>query len=163
MAKPSEEDLNNLSQVPILASIGHVCLRWSLLEMTVLAVINQLELISSEKGALLYGGLDILPRFKLAIRLAEYHRLPRDLTNELKEIRKAVQKDVAERRNQAVHGAHSDADVLEAVNLTMVRWPEPKRTETVSLEDLIALTEEIHDLQVRTYRVFEEVHKWQTG
>jgi hypothetical protein len=131
--------------------------------MTILVLIIQLEGIPAEKGHLLYGGYDLLPRFKLAIRLAEYHKVPRTIINEIKSIQKVIQKDVAERRNQAVHGAHADAGVLGAVNLTMVRWPEPKRTQTVTLEDFIRLTEEIHALQKRTQAAFEQIGEWQIG
>jgi len=105
----------------------------------------------------------MLPRFNMAINLARHHNAPRHITNELAAIRKALQDGIAERRNQAVHGAHADTDVLDEVQLTMVRWPHPKRTQTVKLEDLLGLAQDIHDLQRRGWGVFEAIGAWKFG
>lgn len=163
MVKPIPEKAKKMAQLPILASIGHVCLRWALLEMTVLAVIAALEDVPTDKASLLYGGQNILPRFDTAIRLAAYHKAPNRIITELKSVKKLIATDVGERRNQAVHGAHADAQVLDAVKLTMTRWSEPKRTQTVSLEDFIKIAEDIWELEKRTVGVFEKIGEWRFG
>ena len=156
---------NPTSKIPLLAAIGHVCLQWSLLEMTILGVLSQLQLVPHDEAAILFGELDILPRFNRAIALAEHHKTPALVKSKLRETRSALQgrTGLMARRNQAVHGAHADADSLDAVQLTMVRWSGDRRIQKVSLEDLIALTEEIHSEQRRTYSVFESIAKWQAG
>jgi len=148
------------SQIKFMASIGHVCLQWALLEMTILAVLDALEDMPHERGAIVWGGLDMLPRFHMAINLAQFHKAPHAIPLELRAIRKALQDGIADGRNQAVHGAHKDSGVLDSVQLTMVRWPEPRRTQTVTLEDMFKLSEDIHALQRRCYAVFEAIGAW---
>ena len=128
--------------------------------MSILMVIAALEDIPSEKAFLLYGGQNILPRFDTALRLASYHKAPNPIVKEIKALKGLITKDLMERRNQAVHGAHSDSEDTNAVNLTMTRWPEPKRTQSLSLEDFIFLGNEIWDAEKRTIKVFEEIGAW---
>lgn len=125
--------------------------------MTILAVINVLDNIEPEKGALMFGSPDLLPRFNLAIRLADYHCMSGRIVAELKAIRQELQNGVASRRNQAVHGAHSGGYTSGAVNLTMVRWSGARRKELVTYEDLIELTEKIYELQQQTLEVFNSI------
>lgn len=161
---PTDDTENQFSQIPLLAAIGHVCLQWSILEMTILAVLNVIEELEPEEGFILFGGQDILPRFSLAIRLLDHLNAPQEIPEELRAIRELLQKrnGIKDRRNQAVHGAHADADQLDAVQLTMVRWAGARRTQTVTLEQLIDLTEEIHSAQRRTYGVFQKIGQWQS-
>ncbi|MEP1422233.1 MAG: hypothetical protein ABJK59_10735 [Erythrobacter sp.] len=160
MSEVISEKLRGQEQLPILASIGHVCLRWSLLEMAILMVIAALEDIPSEKAFLLYGGQNILPRFDTALRLASYHKAPNPIVKEIKALKGVITKDLIERRNQAVHGAHSDSEASYEVKLTMTRWPEPKRTQKLSFQDFICLGDEIRAAEERTVRVFEEIGAW---
>lgn len=157
------DDPKKTSATAFLASIGHVCLQWSLLELTLIAVLCAIEGIPDEKGDLIFGGLDMQPRINTAINLARYHKLPRPLINELVAIRKALQGGVSERRNQAVHGAHAETAVLGTYRLRMSRWSGDKKMQDVSLEDLFRLIEEIYTLQRRAYGVFEGVGKWKFG
>lgn len=126
-------------------------------------MIDALEDIPHDKGAVIYGGLDMIPRFHMAINLAEYHNAPLHIKKELRAVRKALQDGLADKRNQAVHGAHSDAGVMDAVQLTMVRWKGNKRRETKTLEDFMKLSEEIHALQRSCYSVFEAIGSWKFG
>lgn len=159
-----DDSQKHLAQIPLLAAIGHVCLQWSLLEMTILATLNLLNEIEPDEGFILFGGLDILPRYGLAINLLDHQNAPQDIPQELRDIRKLIQErnGVRDRRNQAVHGAHADAKEIDAVQLTMVRWSGARRTQTVTLEQLIKLTEDIHALQRRTYGVFQRVGEWKS-
>jgi len=156
-------DSKTAAQVPLLASIGHVCLQWALLEMTVLSVIYTLEGISYKKGEIIYGGLDMIPRFNLAINLAEFHNAPLKAKKELRAIRKEIQTGIADKRNQAVHGVHADAEVIDAIKLVMPRWKGDRKTETVTLEDLIKLTNSIYALHRRSVGVEKIIAKWKFG
>lgn len=131
--------------------------------MTLLGVIYALEDVEHERGAIIYGGLDMIPRCNMAYNLALYHKAPVRISKELKSIRAALQGGIAERRNQAVHGAHSDTDNMEVLRLTMVRFKGEKRTQDVSLEQMIELTEQIHALQRRAYVVFDAIGTWKFG
>ena len=148
------------AQIVFLSSIGHVCLQWSLLELTLLAFLSSLEEIDVEKGEIIFGGLDIKPRINMAITLATQHNLPLPMLKELRAIRKVIQQDLTERRNQAIHGAHGESAVLGTYNLRMSRWPAPKRLQPVSYEDMIALSSEIHVVQQRTYQVLSDMAAW---
>lgn len=160
MSEAMSEKLRGQDQLPILASIGHICLRWSLLEMAILMVIATLEEIPSEKAFLLYGGQNIRPRYDTALRLASYHKAPNPIVKEIKAIKAHIEKDLMERRNQADHGAHSDSEISDQVKLTMTRWPEPKRTQSLSLEDFVSLGNEIWEAEKRTIQVFEDIGDW---
>lgn len=83
-----------------------------------------LEDLPNERGAIIYGGLGMLPRFNMAINLVRHHKAAQHITRSLVDI----QDGIAQKRNQAVHGVHGDADDIAAIRLTMLRWPRPKRT-----------------------------------
>ena len=156
------DDPQLAAQIVFLSTIGHVCLQWSLLELTLLALLSDMEGIDLEKGEMIFGGLDMKPRINMAIGLARHHKLPRPLQNELTAIRKVIQKDLTERRNQAVHGAHGETDVLGSYRLRMSRYSAPKKLQSVSYEDMMALTEDIHNVQRRVYKVLNEMVEWRT-
>lgn len=145
-----------------LAGIGHVCLQWSLLELTVLSILYALKDVDHVEGDLLFGHLDLVPRLDMAIALLDHQRAPGQLVSRLKVIKEQLGRKgkIKERRNQAVHGAHADTDVLGTYNLLMSRWRGPKKVSAVSLEDLIKLTEDIHALRLQAYGVFEALWEW---
>ena len=155
----------NVYQIQFFAGIGHVCLQWALLETTLLAVLNVLENLPTDEGAIMFGGLDVHKRLNMAINLSAHHKAPPHIIRQLKDIRITLQKekgglDLADRRNQVVHGAHKDALDPQAVTLTMFSWNKAKREREVKFEDLAVLAEEIHALQRRVYRVFEDIGPW---
>ncbi|HTN15575.1 MAG TPA: hypothetical protein VL094_12305 [Sphingomonadaceae bacterium] len=145
--------------VKIMAAIGHVCLQWARLEMALLAVIYTIEGVPMEKGELIYGGLDIIPRVNMAVRLAEYHRLPQPLKKRLINARKQLQNDLSERRNQIVHGAHRDADD-DTTTLTMVRWRGEKRDKTFTALDVHTVGTEIFELANDLWLWIDDYGKW---
>lgn len=152
------------AQTAFTSAIGHVCLQWSLLELTLLSYLCILEECLREKGDLIFGGLDMLARVNTAISLSRYHKIPRPLVKELEEIRKALQKGgLAERRNQAVHGAHAASDILGTYVLLMPRWKGEKKLQPVSTADLVELSEELHSLYVRAWSVIQKYGDWKYG
>jgi hypothetical protein len=147
-----------------LAGIGHVCLQWALLELTLLALLCAIEEMPTEEGDLVFGGLDMQARVNTAISLARHHKLPRLLIVELEAVRRSLQKGrILERRNQAVHGAHAETEEFGTFQLRMSRWPVPKKLQRVSVEDMLKLTEEVHELQRRTVKVMDQFGDWKFG
>lgn len=155
------DDPQLAAQIVFLSTIGHVCLQWSLLELTLLALLSDMEGIDLEKGEIIFGGLDIKPRINMAITLGTRHKLPPPMLKELRAVRKVIQDELMDRRNQAVHGAHGESELLGTYNLRMSRWPAPKKLQPVSYENMIALTEEINAVQRRVYAVLTDMVEWQ--
>lgn len=148
-------------QQQILASIGHICVQWALLETLVANIIWAELVMDHETGAIVTGGLDIFPRVNMAIRLAHHKKVPRPAIHHLDNIRKALQSGLGDRRNQAIHGVHAEASDPGATALTMLRWPEPKRTQEVSIEDLYQTSQEIIALQNLASEALEIIWQWQ--
>ena len=146
-------------QIMIMASIGHVCLQWARLEMFVLGAIAAIERIPVEKSEVLFGGMDLIPRLNMAVNLARHAKLPQPLVSRMDKIRKKVQSDLADRRNQAVHGAHRDWEGYE-VTLTMVRWKGDRRSQRLTVNDIHNLAMEIHAVAEETYAAMEAVYAW---
>lgn len=149
-------------EVKIMAGIGHVCVQWARLEMGWLGLIYVIEGIPAEKGHIIFGGLDMLPRANMAINLARHAKLPQRLVKRMTEVRKALQDGVSDRRNQAVHGAHRDMQGDETT-LTMVRWPGDKRHKRITMADLAALGVEIHALGNEVWSIMEDFVTWKFG
>lgn len=148
--------------VKIMAGIGHACLQWARLEMGILGVIYTIEDMPAAKGELIFGGLDMLPRINMAIKLAEYAKIPMPLQKRLKAIRKELQEHLNERRNQVVHGAHKNMGNGETV-LTMVRWRGDKREKVITPADLYQLGAEICDLGSECWAIMEDLGTWKFG
>ena len=152
------------AQTAFTSAIGHVCLQWSLLELTLLSYLCVLEGCLPEKGDLIFGGLDMLGRINSAISLSRYQNIPAPLIKELEAIRKSLQKGkLADRRNQAVHGAHAAGGTLGTYNLLMSRWKGERKVQPVSIADLVDLARSLHQLQVRAYDVIEAYGDWAFG
>ncbi|MDK2770222.1 MAG: hypothetical protein KYX69_21195 [Sphingomonas sp.] len=146
--------------IAIMAAIGHVCLQWSRLEMAVLGLLVTIEPMEFEKGTLMFGGLDLLPRLSTAISLARYHKLPLPIVRKIEAIRKELQKGgLAERRNQAVHGAHRDLVGFETT-LTMVRFKGDKRSQRITAQSINQIAEDAHRLGDAAWSLMEEIRDW---
>ena len=145
-----------------MATVGYVCLQWSRLEMGILGVIYTIEDMPAEKGEIIFGGLDILPRVNMAINLARYAKLPPRFTKRLTNVRKALQGGLCDRRNQVVHGAHRDME-SDSTTLTMVRWKGDKRTKTLSAMDIQKLGNEIFELGNECWAIMEDLASWKFG
>src|SRR4051812_27098227 len=93
-------------QIKAMATIGNVCLQYSLLELTLSHVIGAFLDLADEKLAIVTGGADLKARLGMAIALADEMRAPYAIRQGLKNIRTDLkEKDLVQRRNQAVHGA----------------------------------------------------------
>ena len=145
--------------VAIKVCIGDVCLQWARLEMTMIALICQIEPMETEKAYIIFGGLDIVPRANMAINLARYNKLPTSLVKRITAIRKALQGGLDKRRNQVVHGAHRETQGAE-VTLTMVRWQGEKRHQKLSSQDISLLAKDVHDLGTEVWSTCEAVFLW---
>lgn len=84
--------------------IGNICFQWAHLEFLLALTIWALLRLDSVTGRIVTGGLDIRPRVKMAIDLAESLRAPAELIDALKSVRKKVESDLNDRRNRAIHG-----------------------------------------------------------
>lgn len=132
-------------RVAVIASIGEVCVQWARLEMTLLGLICTVDPTDMEKGHIIYGGLDILPRATMAINLARQNNIHPSIAKRIVEVRKALQNGLADRRNQVVHGAHHGEEGAETT-LTMVRWKGDKKHKRLSATEIGQLASEIHEL-----------------
>ncbi|WP_423352633.1 hypothetical protein [Phenylobacterium sp. VNQ135] len=63
-----------------------------------------LNLPDADTGRIVTGGLDMLPRFNMAIALARHLKAPHEATAALVAARKAIQDGLDVQRNRAVHG-----------------------------------------------------------
>jgi hypothetical protein len=147
-------------QIKVLACIGNICLQWSLLEQAGLFVISTIEKELAPKTYLKFGNLDMVPRLNMAINLARDAKVPVYLVKRLEAVRTSVRDNFQDKRNQAVHGVHSAASDPDSVTFTMVRWFEPKRTQTVSAVDLYAVATGLHALMEETLAISDAIHEW---
>jgi hypothetical protein len=88
--------------VAIMATVGHVCVHWALLELNLLTLLAAVENIHLDEAALLFGGLDMRQRLCKAIDVAEYHKIKPSLTKRLRVLRRAIdKKKIVDRRETA--------------------------------------------------------------
>lgn len=152
---------DNMGHLKVMAGIGGVCVQWSLLEHLVLGLIATNENMPTDRVYLIFGSLDMKPRLDMAINLARAGKTPVPLVQKIVAVRKALQDErLADRRNQAVHGVHKATEQPDSIQLTMPRWTEPKRTETVSTADLYQLSTRLAELGNIIWQVGEEIHAW---
>ena len=145
------------------AMIGHVCLQWALLELNLLGLLSSLESVSTERAEILFGGLDMLPRCGMAINLARHHRLPGPMIKRIETVRKKLQSGIADRRNQAIHGAHARSDIPGHVRLRMVRWKGAKSVQHISIKDMHDLAMEIAALASEADAIWVDYGRWKFG
>ena len=150
------------TQIKIMAGIGAVCVQWAVLEQMVLGVIATVEDQRLERVYLMFGGLDLRPRLNMAIALASDRNIPSPIISRLKSIRSALGKpeNLADKRNQAVHGLHADAGIPDSVRLTMARWGEPRRHEIITTRDLYDLQARLRELWIEAHDLQEAIFSW---
>lgn len=154
---------DQLFGVKVMATIGHVCLQWSRLEMALLGVIYALENCPIERGELIYGGLDMLPRINMTIKLAEFHKAPKRQRDILKGIRKALQDRLSDERNRAVHGVQKQSDRPGYISFTMVRFRGEARTKDLTPEQINETAKELLALGDQAWSVFDAIGGWKFG
>lgn len=152
---------DNMSHLRIMAGIGGVCVQWALLEHLVLGMIATNEGMRLEKAYLMFGSLDMKSRLDLAINLARAAKVPVPFVKRIENVRKALREErLSDRRNQAVHGVHKAFSQPNSIDLTMPRWPEPRRTQSVSETDLHQLGVRLAELQKDIWSLGEAIHLW---
>lgn len=157
---------DDLRGVIFLAEIGRVCASWAALETTALAIVGIIQKIPVDECAIAFGSLNLQNRFNVAINLAIHHEAPGPIISDLKALRAALQKgdpDLADRRNQVVHGAHKEAHEAGSSTMTMYSWKISKREQVVSVEDLQQLADDIMALQARAEATMNAVAAWRFG
>lgn len=144
-----------------MAGIGGVCVQWALLEHLVLGMIATNEGMVVDRVYLMFGSLDMKPRLDMAINLARAAKVPVALIKRIESVRKALRDErLSDRRNQAVHGVHKAAEQTNSIQLTMPRWREPRRTETVSEADLYQLSVRLAELGKDIWSIGDDIHAW---
>jgi len=150
-----------MGHLKVMAGIGGVCVQWALLEHLALGLIAGIEGNALDKIYLMFGSLDMKPRLDMAINLATAAKVPTSLVQHIRAVRTALRDErLSDRRNQAIHGAHKASDEPDSIQLTMPRWGEPRRTETVSVIDLYNLSRRLHSLGSEIDAIATEVHEW---
>jgi hypothetical protein len=149
-------------QIKALATIGGVCLQYSLLELTLANVIAAMLDLDDEKTAIVTGGADMKARLGMAIALSDHMRAPYAIRQGLKNIRtKLKEKDLIQRRNQAVHGAQRTTGLT--TTFKMLRWKGARREEEVSILSLHEVATELNRLSEDAHAVFLAIGKWRFG
>ena len=145
--------------------MGIVCVQWALLEHLMLGLISSAESSSLNKVYISYGGLDMLPRIGMALKLARFYGWPGPMIARIEAIRKEVQGHggLGERRNQLIHGVHKASLSNSSVSLTMVRWGEPKRTQDVSIANINDLARRLGGLAYEAGSIFDDYGVWKFG
>lgn len=87
--------------------IGNICFQWAHLEYLVALSLWSLLRIDHDTGKIVTGGLDLLPRVNMALKLAQHLKAPGLAIKALKEVRTALQDGLLEKRNTAIHGLRS--------------------------------------------------------
>lgn len=119
-----------------------------------------------DKVHIIFGGLDMQPRVNMALILAREAKWPQPLLKRIEAVRHALQRDgekLAERRNQVVHGVHSDSEIPAHFKLTMVRWKGPKTTQDVSITDVRALALRLGEMAQEVWSIFDDYGVWKFG
>ena len=144
-----------------MAGIGGVCVQWALMEHLVLGMISTNETMDLDRVYLIFGSLDMKPRLDMAINLARAAKTPAPMVQRIVAVRKALRDErLADRRNQAVHGVHKTCYQPDSIQLTMPRWPEPRRTETVTALELYQLSTRLSELGNEICAIGAEIHAW---
>jgi len=155
-------------EIKAYATIGVVCLQWSLLEQMLLRVIACAENAPIDKIYLSYAGLDMMPRIGMALKLARYAKWPQPLIKRIEAIRVALQgksgrHGLADRRNQVVHGVHKESEKPDCISLTMVRWDGPRRTQDVTLSEIADLATQLAALAQEAWSISDAYGDWKFG
>lgn len=158
MLEPVSYDDDKLK---LLATIGHVCLSWSLLEHSILFIIATIEGIPEAKAEIIYGSTDWRPRLNVALNLARYEKLPQHFVQRLTAIRAKIDSDkIADRRNTVVHGAQRNSEAPGETVFHMARIGGGKKEQSMSALDVFALGTEINALVDEANAIFEELTDW---
>jgi hypothetical protein len=150
-------------QNQFLATIGHICLQWALIEQGLLALIGAAEHMPLEKTYTRYGTTDMIPRLRLTFRLTIEAGWPVQLTKRIKAVQTVIAGGLNDRRNLFVHGVHGPINEDGEVELTMARWPSGKRKQTVTALDGGVLAVELHEVAQEVHAIFDDYGRRKFG
>jgi hypothetical protein len=131
-----------------------------MLEMFLLLILAELFGMNEDTAAVAFGGLDTQPRATMAINAARHFGAPRKVIRDLEALRASISKDLADRRNQAIHGIHLSSDTPEAVKLVMYRWKKERREQDIKAKDLHSLNADILKQTASALSILTEILRW---
>lgn len=145
-----------------MAGIGHLCLQWARLELAVIGVLITIEDMTVEKGEIIFGGLDIIPRINMALGLGLHNKIPLRFTKRLTAVRKALRDGLAADRNTLVHGAHRPME-NGATTLRMSRLKGEKKEQSFTPLQIGKIGAEIHALANECWSIRDDIGVWKFG
>lgn len=143
MSNPKTNEAN--SAMHSLVLIGNIAAQWSNLEYRIAIVIWILLGLKEETGKIVTGGLDMLPRVNMAIKLSRHLKCPRNLIDTLVKIRMELQDSLQEERNRAMHGiqfSDSNGDLEVEVHRGKGGW----NRRPLSISSLNQTGKRLHEL-----------------
>lgn len=156
---PGEDD-----QSAVMATIGHVCIQWALLENNLLAILASAQNITIDEAAILFGGLDMKPRLNMAILLASHHKWHPRLQKRLDALRKAIDKmNLVNDRNMMIHGVHSTSPLPQHFNFYTPRRKGSAQHETWTILKAHRLGTDIASAANEAYSIFMDYGVWKFG
>lgn len=121
-----------------------ICAAWAELEYLFFMVIwRALNLDDLETGPIVTGGLDMLGRANMAIRLIRHKKAPRYVLDALVAARKTIQDGLDDKRNRAIHGTHVSGPSDGEFILVMHRGKFASNEEPLTAHDLKVTADEI--------------------
>lgn len=149
--------------VKLLAGIGNVCLQWSLLEHNLLYIIYAIEDLPWEKGEIMFGGCDMLPRLNMAINLAKHANIPKRFQKRLRDLRDTMRnEDLYNRRNRVVHGAQREGGSPGTVTFHMARIGGEKKAEDLTPWEIALLGNRIHEVSQEAWSLYHDIGVWKS-
>lgn len=126
-----------------LLLIGSICAQWSHYEYQFACIIWKLLRIGPETGKIVTGGLDMMPRARMALNLARHLKAPRPLIKALVTAREEIQDKLDTRRNQAVHGVQFLSEDEKSLQIEVHRGRGGREKQELTLEALRLLSRDI--------------------
>jgi hypothetical protein len=142
-----------------LLLIGAVCAQWSHLEYTLATVIWRLLSLDDETGKMVTGGLDMIPRIRMAHRLAQKLSGKPTLCKAIEAVRADIQTSLLERRNTAVHGVQFVSPDKEKMLVEVHRGKNALLRSELSIKDLNQLSKDIYETSQKLFTACEKL-KW---
>ncbi len=131
------------SETNRIAQIGNVCVQWSNLEYALANAIWMMIGVTQEPGKILTASLDAKNRAKMLYSLAHVYNVPVSYRNAIKRVVSALQDDLMNRRNIAVHGIHFPSQEPNSVGIEMHRGKGGRNQRTIPNSEFEALGNDI--------------------
>lgn len=128
--------------------IGGVCGQWAALEFILANIIWKMLSVDKSVGRILTGGLDMLPRLRMAINLGRELKVPKPVLAALIEARSTVQDHLIDKRNLVVHGMAWDFENDPNVYFESHRQGD-RKPRAMSLDDVRQLETDINAVSLK--------------